>query len=327
MPLTNTQYDALMRMYQARQIKNQHQASKRQQEIYEAQPALLALDHSIASISLQHARMLLNGDETALSSLKKELDGLIQTKQELLKEAGYSPDAFEPDYECPDCKDTGYINGQKCHCFLQAAIDLVYTQSNIKAILETENFDHFTLDYYSEKSDAPGVPAPREYAKHAYQESLSFIETFDTEFRNLLFYGNTGVGKTFLTHCIAKALLDTGHSVIYFTAFELFHLFEEATFRDRDNAEENYQNLFSCDLLIIDDLGTELANSFTVSQLFLCLNERILRKKSTIISTNLGLSALADTYTERTFSRIMSCYTTRKLTGDDIRITKKLKKQ
>ena len=130
--------------------------------------------------------------------------------------------------------------------------------------------------------------------------------------------------RLFLSNCVAKELLDRGHSVIYFTAFELFHVFEKNVFERAQDMALPYQNIFDCDLLIIDDLGTELSNSFTVSQLFLCLNERILRKKSTIISTNLGLNQLAEIYSERTFSRISSNYTMIKLFGDDIRIKKKL---
>ncbi|MGN0291664.1 MAG: ATP-binding protein, partial [Lachnospiraceae bacterium] len=224
-----------------------------------------------------------------------------------------------------DCQDTGYIGQERCHCFKQAAIDLVYTQSNLKSILEKENFSTFSFSYYSKEQTNPATNlSALETAEIAVAECKRFIADFDKEFSNLFLYGDTGVGKTFLSNCVAKELLDNGHSVIYFTSFELFHIFEKNVFeRDRD-MKESYQNIFDCDLLIIDDLGTELSNSFTVSQLFLCLNERILRKKSTIISTNLGLNQLADIYSERTFSRISSNYTMIKLFGDDIRIKKKL---
>ena len=154
-------------------------------------------------------------------------------------------------------------------------------------------------------------------------ESLAFIRQFDKEFHNLFLYGDTGTGKTFLSNCIAKELLDTGHSVIYFTAFQLFDILEKNKFQKDSKAEASMQHMFDCDLLIVDDLGTELANTFTVSQLFLCLNERILRKKATIISTNLGIDQLSTIYSERIFSRIVSSYTMIKLFGDDIRLQKK----
>ena len=158
-------------------------------------------------------------------------------------------------------------------------------------------------------------------------ECRKFVENFDTSFENLFLYGDTGLGKTFLSHCIARELLDTTHSVIYFSAFRLFELFADATFgRNSDQmSEELEQHIFDCDFLIIDDLGTEMTNTFVSSQLFLVLNERILRQKSTLISTNLALGTFADTYSERVFSRISSSYTMLKLIGDDIRIQKKLK--
>ena len=150
-----------------------------------------------------------------------------------------------------------------------------------------------------------------------------FIDHFDDEFNNLYFYGDTGIGKTFLSNCIAKELLDRGYSVIYFTAFQLFDILGRDKFGRNENASDAHQNIFGCDLLIIDDLGTELSNSFTSSQLFLCLNERILRRKSTIISTNLRMNQLADIYSERVLSRISSSYTVMNLFGADIRILKR----
>ena len=129
--------------------------------------------------------------------------------------------------------------------------------------------------------------------------------------------------KTFLSNCVAKELLDRGYSVIYFTAFELFDILSKGIFEHDADAIAAHQNIFDCDLLIIDDLGTELSNKFTTSQLFLIINERILRQKSTIISTNLDMGRIVDTYSERTFSRISSNYTIMKLSGDDIRIQKR----
>ena len=330
MSLTNTQYDAIMRQYEARQIENQHIVQKRMQEAYERCPKLKEVEDTISSISLSRARRLLEGDEKSLDFLKHELKELTLQKKHLLNEMGYPSDYFEPPYQCPDCKDTGYIGSKKCHCFKQAAIDMVYTQSNMRRILEQENFNTFSYDYYSKEDGTNGIGTSSfAAAQAAVFQCKSFIRNFDFSFENLFIYGDTGVGKTFLSNCVAKELLDTGHSVIYFTAFELFHIFEKATFhkgKDKDAVMDgDYQNLFDCDLLIIDDLGTEFSNSFTTSQLFLCLNERILRQKSTIISTNLNIPQLADLYSERTFSRITSHYTMIKMFGSDIRILKKIK--
>ena len=303
-------------------------ADDRMREVYGKDQRLKAIDDNISSCSLAQARKLLNGDVTALSKLRSQLTEFRQQRLSILKELGYSEQYFEPSYECPACKDTGYIGNQRCHCFKQRAIDLVYTQSNIRSILKTENFNTFCYDYYSETEVNPTTGLTSlETMQNAVKECRKFINEFDSVFSNLFFYGDTGVGKTFLSNCIAKELLDTGHSVIYFTAFQIFDVFEQNTFHKSttENIIAAHQNIFDCDLLIIDDLGTEMPNSFTVSQLFLCLNERILRRKSTIISTNLTLNKVAEIYSERTFSRISSSYVILKLFGDDIRIQKKLR--
>ena len=151
------------------------------------------------------------------------------------------------------------------------------------------------------------------------------MDNFSSEFHNLLLYGDTGVGKTFLSHCIAKELIDASYSVIYFSAVQLFEHFAENTFGGkREEHSDGLAPIYECDLLIIDDLGTELTNAFTASQLFACINERILRRKATIISTNLALDDIKSIYSERIFSRLSSSYTMLRLTGDDIRIQKKL---
>ena len=213
---------------------------------------------------------------------------------------------------------------RNCHCFKQQAIDLIYTQSNIKDILARENFSTLSLDYYSDSNVNPATGLTSlATAKAAVARCHEFVDQFDATFANLYFFGDTGIGKTFLSNCIAKELLDSGHSVIYFTAFQLFDILSKGVFAKDEEAIAANENIFTCDLLIIDDLGTELTNSFTTSQLFLCLNERILHRKSTIISTNLGLSQLTDLYSERILSRIMDNYVLIKLFGEDIRMQKR----
>lgn len=327
MSLTNTQYDTIMRQYEAIRIRNRHLLEQRKAEVYERLPQLPEIDASICGTSLAHARRLLEGDDSALPALHEQLAALAAQKASLLSGAGYPADYLDMPYQCPDCQDTGYCNGVKCHCFRQAAIDLVYTQSNIRNILEQENFSTFSFAYYSKDAlpENGGVSA-FDAAHAAVKACRSFIQDFDSAFGNLFLYGSTGVGKTFLSNCVARELLDSGHSVIYFTAAQLFQLLEAVSFHRDEVDSSSCQNLFDCDLLIIDDLGTEFATSFTTSQLFLCLNERLLRRKSTIISTNLNISQLVELYSERTFSRITSSYTMVKLVGADIRILKKMQR-
>ena len=328
MALKNTQYDEIMREYYRKQTEDRHEQEERIRRASEAVPELSAIDRQIASLSVSSARKALEGDENALLHLREDIKALSDRKAALLTSHGYPADYLEMHYHCPDCQDTGYIGQEKCHCFRQAVIDLLYTQSNIREILEEENFDHFSFRYYSDTAVSPATGlSSLATMKKLVGECMDFIRNFDTEFQNFFFYGDTGVGKTFLSHCIARELLKTAHSVIYFSAFELFDLLGRTTFQRTETEEETknmHAYIFDCDLLIIDDLGTELVNSFVSSQLFLVLNERILRRKSTLISTNLSLGTFADTYSERIFSRISSTYTMLRLIGDDIRIQKKL---
>lgn len=326
MALSNAQYDEIMRNYQKQQLHNRYLTDKRREEIYAKEPRIKQVSDSIAAASVAFAKKKLDGENASLDSLRTQISKLRAEKTALLQQIGYTDADLEPIYSCPDCRDTGYIGSQKCHCFLQATIDTVYSQSNIRTILEKENFSTFSYDYYANDPINPTTNrTPLENAVFAVSECHRFIDHFEQKPQNLFFYGDTGVGKTFLSNCVAKELLDAGKSVIYFTAFQLFDILSKGFFDKDADAIAAHQNIFDCDLLIIDDLGTELSNSFTTSQLFLCVNERLLRQKSTIISTNLNMSQMMDIYSERTFSRITSNYTLLKLFGDDIRIQKRQK--
>ena len=325
MALTVSQYNSILRQYEEHQTRNRHLHDQRLHHIYETVPGYQALDEAVASTSVAQGKRMLAGDTNALAQLKDQLKDLAQKRASLLLENGYPTDFLDPIYDCPDCQDTGYVDNRKCICFRRAISEHLYTQSNIRELLKTASFDAFSLDYYPEDmvNEATGQTA-RQNAATALQRSKDFVQNFDHSFENLFIYGDTGVGKTFLTYCIAKELLDSMHSVIYYSAFDLFDAFARNTFSNSDTTEGENDYILNCDLLIIDDLGTELTNSFVASQFFLCINERILRKKSTVISTNLTLGSFMDTYSERVFSRVSSNYTMIKLIGKDIRIQKKI---
>lgn len=319
MSLMNSQYDSIMRMYAARQVRSRQEYEERMEAIAREIPELSPLEEEITGCQAALVRSAVTEDAGSRSQLQAELTALRTKREDLLAAHHLTPASLEPDYICPDCKDTGYIGTKKCHCFLQAEINLLYHQSNLNEVLKRENFDTFSYNWYDGDD--------RDSMRRTVAEARLFIEHFDIQFQNLLLLGAVGTGKTFLSNCIAKELMDSCHSVVYLTAFQLFDLLSKAAFGDERNgpdAKQTYPYLFDCDLLIIDDLGTELSNSFTVSQFFLCINERILRKKSTLISSNLDMEALRSIYSERTLSRIISCYTIRQLPGSDIRIKKKL---
>ena len=326
MGLNNSQYQAIMREYEQKQLRSRDTLARHYAEVYTRSPEFQSLDESISILSVQYGKRLLNGDDLAVESLKSELAILRKQKDELLQSCGFPSDYLEPSYECSQCRDTGYIDNQKCRCFKAAASRLLYEQSNLKEILKTENFNSFSMKYYSDNYiDPKSGRSSLSVMKDALAVCKDFIRTFDQEHKNLFLYGSVGVGKTFLSNCIAKELMDAGFSVIYYSAPALFNMFAQSTFHKDDTDAQNIRHYaFDCDLLIIDDLGTEFTNSFIASQLFTCVNERLLNKKSTVISTNLSLDSLADLYTERSFSRITSNYIMLKLIGDDIRIKKKL---
>lgn len=329
MALSNEQYDALMREYNHKQARNNQIVSYRTKELYSAIPALSQLDEEVSKVSISSITAIFDGKDISSASAdsKAKLEGLKARRMELIKSAGFPVDYLEPPYDCPDCKDTGYINGKRCHCFKQAAINIVYKQSNISNILSKENFNAFDLNVYDEDFFEEGSDvSARSNAKIALERATNFVQNFKKKGGNLLLLGRTGCGKTFLSNCVAKALLDQGVSVIYFTSSELFRVFEEQTFKKNTDVADLHDHIFDCDLLIIDDLGTEFQNSFTTARLFQCLNERLLRNKSTIISTNLSLEEMRDTYSERITSRVFSNYDVIKLIGNDIRIKKVISK-
>lgn len=318
MPLTNSQYNTILRSYEEKQRKSRMELDKRTDIVYQTIPGYEDLDRQVSAVSIEQGKKLLNGDNNALNELKSKLKELSEKKSSLLKEYGFSADYLLPSYECPYCKDTGYVDNRKCNCFRRAEIELIYEQSNIKNLLITDNFSNLSYDYYD------GEDLKR--FTNAVKECQNFIKTFNSDYHNLFFYGTVGTGKSFLSSCIAKELIDQGKLVIYFSATQLFDNLSKSTFdkESKEAASGIYEDIYDCDLLIIDDLGTELTNAFVSSQLFSCLNNRHLRRKSTIITTNLSLEELRDRYSDRIFSRITSNYGIYKLTGRDIRVTKKL---
>ena len=325
--LQPSQYQAIMRIYEKRQFVSHDIQTSRYQEVIRKVPEYKHVEDEISSVSVQYGRRLLSGEESSTASLHATLDSLSKQKERLLTAGGFPEDYLEPVYDCPNCKDTGYIGNQKCHCFKKAIIDLLYEQSNLKEILKKENFSNFALDYYSTNFIDPKTGrSSRQVIEDALRICRNFVTSFGTDFQNLFLYGDVGVGKTFLSNCIAKELMDKEYSVLYFSASKFFSSLAKHAFDKQDvDAQNMFELIYNCDCLIIDDLGTEYTNNFIASQFFTCINERLLNSRSTIISTNLSLDTLADLYTERSFSRITSNYIMLKLIGDDIRIKKKLK--
>ena len=327
MALSNSQYDSIMRVYNRIQLEKKRELDERTKEVYARIPAVREMNEEISSAAVRSARQLLAGDEKAVEKLRKTIADLKEERQVLLEAYGYPPDYLSMQYECADCQDTGYRDGKKCHCFRQREIDLLYAQSNIREILKRENFDHFSYDYFDDtRVDERSGRTAREYMTQVVAACRQYVEEFGTKKENILFTGKTGLGKTFLSNCIARELIERCYSVVYLPAVEMFEIFsrEKFAYDSTDEDRDRSQYLLECDLLIVDDLGTELVNTFTTSQLFYVINERLNRKKGTIISTNLPVNEMRDEFTDRVMSRIVSQYRVIPLYGEDIRIQKKL---
>jgi DNA replication protein DnaC len=322
MALSNTQYESIIRGYENRQTRNRHTEEERLEEVYREIPHYRELDTSPGQLALSYTQRILEGDQDALSEYRATVASFVLQKKELLARHGYPEDYLDTIYDCPDCRDSGYLENEegitiKCHCFRKQEIDLLVQQSNLRSILSDESFAKLSYQYYE------GEDLFR--FKKAVEVSRDFVREIPTGYRNLFFYGTVGTGKSFLSGCIAGELLQKGCSVIYFSAVGLFDALSRYAFdkREKDTFHSLYRELCGCDLFLIDDLGTEVSNSFVTSQLFALCNERHLGRKATIISTNLNLEELRDRYSERIFSRITSCFEICKLSGPDIRMYKK----
>lgn len=302
-----------------------YKQQNRKQEVYSKVPQIKDIDIEIKQTSIALSKCIIENPinyQEVTNKLKSKIEKLKREKAILLTENNIPLEYLNINYTCNKCQDTGYLNnGKKCSCFKQELINRAYGMSNLENVLKKENFSNFDINIFSDKNMEEEEKSPRENMMNILNISEGFVINFEKENReNLLFYGQTGLGKTFMANCIAKSLLDKGYIVIYQTAFKIMDIISNHKFnRYNSSGEDEYNLLFTADLLIIDDLGTEFTNSFTNTEIFNIVNTRLLEGKKMIISTNLSPKEFADTYTDRTFSRIFSNFIPLKFYGDDLR--------
>lgn len=318
MALSNGQVQEIQRILSERQLEAHRRYLEKREEIFRKLPELEELEEKVRAFSLSVAGEMQQGNREGLLRLKEEIGKLHKEKKALLEGAGYKiQDLEEEEHFCPLCQDTGYVDGKKCQCFLKLQGELLYRQSRMGAVLERENFSKFQLERFDniEKLGQCGNKTLREYIMEIRDYLTNYCEEYPKNNRSILFTGSTGTGKTYFLHSIAKALLDRGVSVLYFTATGLFEYFSK---RMREEDTEDY--IEEVDVILIDDLGTEFSNSFTTSRFFALLNQRILDRKTMLISTNLNFKELRETYSDRVVSRFMSDYEIIPLYGKDQRL-------
>lgn len=324
--MDNAMFQQILATYERERFQNHYILEERKAQVYREIPEYRELEASIASYSVNQVRRLLSDSDTdtdtgvaATASADTSYEAEIQKKRnrlnQLLKEHSLPQDYLEPIYTCPRCRDTGFVDGrEKCQCLKQKIAQSLYAGSGLQELVTTENFEHLSREYYSGEDLV-------NFEKN-YQHALNFVNHFSSDYRNLYFYGTVGTGKSFLSCCIAKELMDRGYQVIYYSANQLFDKFASYRFR-QDMIRDWEDTIFHCDLLILDDLATETPGDYVKSKLFSLLNDRYVAQLPTIISSNVTLNELDEHYSERIFSRIISHYDLLKFTGPDIRIYKK----
>lgn len=323
----NTLYKDIMREYEIERDTQARSLLKRRQEIFTKIPRLKEIEMELSNVGVELAKAVFANPshaEFAATQIQTVARKLKREKMILLTDHNYPIDYLEIHYACNLCKDTGFNEQQKrCRCYRQRMIDIAYNMSTLGSKLRKENFTTFNLELFEDQPLKETALSIRENISQHRKSAEAFVMDFQKRNGdNLLLYGNTGLGKTFLCSCIAKALLDLGHAVIYQTAFQLMDTIARYKFSDKQDTtlREAYEMLFNVDLLIIDDLGTEMINSFTQTEVFNILNSRLLTERKTVISTNLTPVEMSKAYGERTSSRLFGSYDVLEFYGKDLRL-------
>lgn len=324
-------YKRIEREYEVKRNTADRNFRELKESIYNSHPRLKEIDIEISKYGIQAAKMSLSTSKEEKEKINKDLEKKIETlKKEKEKIFSSLNVELKPKYSCEKCQDTGYIiaNGdsQMCPCFKQELINESYSKSNLYKLKE-ESFDKINLDLFSDKSFNEKYKtdiSPKDNMKKIIEISRNFIDNFDSpEQKNLLFTGTPGVGKTFMSSCIANEIINKNYTVLYQTSSLLLNSIFEYKFSKAEKSKELYDSLFSVNLLIIDDLGTENLTAAKFEELFTILNSRLITPGTkTIISTNLSLEELAKTYDHRIISRLMGSFNILRFYGDDIRLKK-----
>ncbi len=322
--MNNNITSEILRNYEKQRDLVEKSYLEKKNYIYKKIPEIQSIDSKIAKISMEASKKIFYNPESAdsiISQAEQESNKLLSKRAFLLTQNNIPLNYLKKEYRCTNCEDTGFVDNKKCGCFKQQIINYSYKMSNLANILKKENFSTFNIDLFSDIKPQTEQLSPKDNMKKILTVCEGFCLNFNKTEQNLLFYGETGLGKTFLCNSISKALLDKGYVVVYQTSFNILELLENHKFRrnQSEDYEFGYNMLFESDLLVIDDLGTEMTNSFSNSEIFNIINTRLLNSKKTIISTNLSPYEIRETYSDRFASRIFGMFTILKFYGHDLR--------
>lgn len=310
---------------QRRKEKAESQQLQRSLEISEISPEITILQKKLQNTCLELMQLVINKDADTPNIIEDIKQRNLRTQdsiRELLKLIKGDPDYLEIHYTCSKCNDTGYCQGKRCSCLEELLQKYSAEELNENCLIELHDFSSFKLNYY-DKDLVNGI-SPYEKMKWNLNYCKNYVETFSSKSPSMFFLGRTGLGKTFLSSCIAKALLEKGVKVVFGSIIEFLRKIEDEHFGRADG--NTLDTLISAELLILDDLGSEFQTSFTETALYDIINSRINLLKPTIISTNLSQSEISQKYNERIVSRITGCFTPMYFLGKDIRHQKLIEK-
>ena len=299
---------------------------KRHDELLLQCPDLGKIEHAMAETGMEVSRAILQGGDvkTAVDNIAKKNLTYQKQRETLMEKIGHSKNYLEPPYTCSICKDEGFVNGRICTCHQKLLRDIACRNLSAVSPLTISSFESFNLSYYPSTPEAETGVSPRQRMEEIYRYCLNYAENFSETSSSLFLYGATGLGKTHLSLAIAGKAIDRGHGVVYGSAQNLLNKLQNEYFgRSNEPRGTTEQLLQDCDLLIIDDLGSEFPSSFTVSAIYNILNSRLLTEKPVIISTNLSLRELEEKYSQRITSRIIGNYVSLRFFGRDIRQLKR----
>lgn len=307
-----------------RRQKALYDAENRREIIYRKLPRVKEIESQLAGTGIAAAKAVLAGSDTKteLIKLKDESLKLQGELKLLLIQNGYNMRDLEEQYVCPKCRDKGYIDGKICSCMKTLLRNIAFEQLNSLSPLSLSSFETFDLKYYSDQPDSNGN-VPRKRMEKFLGFCREYAENFNGSGRSVLMEGGTGLGKTHLSLAVARRVIERGFGVIYCSAPNILAVLEKEHF-SREPIGKTQSHLEGCDLLIIDDLGTEFATQFTKTCIYNLINTRLSQSKPTIVNTNLSLLELKRDYSERFVSRMIGENYYLEFIGDDVRIAKKL---